>query len=181
MYANSLYLPACSTRFLLYLTTPEYNCLLLILILKTDNLLHLKIFYYILIPLTVLAGRTAQAQQVDSIFFHLYTDSLKKGVHNYINVDGKLTNGRWQPLTAKELNFTASAGRFDNCNLIIDTSFKGEKVTVKATLKSNPQIWKEVTIYMKTVDIPERLKTVDEILQKGTSPARRGRRNRSGF
>lgn len=125
----------------------------------------------------VLAGRTAQAQQVDSIFFHLYTDSLKKGVHNYINVDGKLSDGRWQPLTARELNFVATAGRFDNCSLIIDTSFKGEKVTVKATLKSNPQVWKEVTIYMKTTDTLERLRTVDEILKGGNPPGRRGRRN----
>lgn len=128
--------------------------------------------------LIVGAGRPAQAQQVDSIFFHLYTDSLKKGVHNYINVDGKLSDGRWQPLTARELNFTASAGKFDNCDLIIDTSFKGEKVTVKATLKSNPQVWKEVTIYLKTVDIPERLRTVDEILQGGNPPARKSKRNR---
>lgn len=128
--------------------------------------------------LIVGAGRTAQAQQVDSIFFHLYTDSLKKGVHNYINVDGKLSDGRWQPLTAKELNFTASAGKFDNCNLILDTAFKGEKVTVKATLKSNPQVWKEVTIYLKTVDIPERLRTVDEILNGGNPPARKSKRNR---
>jgi hypothetical protein len=138
----------------------------------------LKIIYYILLTLIVGAGRTAQAQQVDSIFFHLYTDSLKKGVHNYINVDGKLSNGRWQPLTAKELNFTASAGKFDNCNLILDTAFKGEKVTVKATLKSNPQVWKEVTIYLKTVDIPERLRTVDEILQGGNPPARKSKRTR---
>jgi len=44
------------------------------------------------------------AQKVDSIYFNLYTDSLKKGQHNYINMDGKLSNGRWMPLTAKKLN-----------------------------------------------------------------------------
>lgn len=137
----------------------------------------MKIFCYILLLLGCLASRSAQAQQVDSIYFHLYTDSLKKGVHNYINVDGKLSDGRWLPLTAKELNFTASAGRFDNCNLIIDSSFKGEKVTVKATLKSNPLIWKEVTIYMKTVETIERLKTMEEVLP-GSSPSRKNKRTR---
>ena len=120
------------------------------------------------------------AQQVDSIFFHLYTDSLKKGVHNYINVDGKLSNGRWQPLTNKELNFTASYGKFDGCSLIVDSAFKGEKIAVKAALKANPQIWKEVTIFMKTVDTLERLRTVDEILNTPGSGTRRGRRDRRG-
>lgn len=137
----------------------------------------MKIFCYLLLLLGCLASRSTQAQQVDSIYFHLYTDSLKKGVHNYINVDGKLSDGRWLPLTAKELNFTASAGRFDNCNLIIDSSFKGEKVTVKATLKSNPLIWKEVTIYMKTVETIERLKTMEEVLP-GSPPSRKNKRNR---
>jgi hypothetical protein len=144
--------------------------------LENNKSLYLKIFVYILLPLVVLANRTARAQQVDSIFFHLYTDSLKKGVHNYINVDGKMSDGRWQPLTAKELNFTSSAGRFENCNLIIDSSFKGEKVTVKATLKNNPLIWKEVTIYMKTRESVEKLKTIEEVMNGGTQPGRRRRR-----
>ncbi len=39
-----------------------------------------------------------KAQNIDSIYFHLYTDSLKKEVHNYINVDGLLQNGRYLPL-----------------------------------------------------------------------------------
>jgi hypothetical protein len=136
----------------------------------------LKLFYYILLPVLVLSSRAAQGQQIDSIYFHLYTDSLKKGVHNYINVDGKLSNGRWQPLTTKELNFMASAGRFEGNSLIIDSSFKGEKIAVKATLKSNPQIWREITIYMKTVDTLEKLKTMDEVLPGGTSPGRKKRR-----
>ena len=40
----------------------------------------------------------SQKQKVDSIYFHLYTDSLKKGFFNYINVDGKMSDGNWQPL-----------------------------------------------------------------------------------
>jgi hypothetical protein len=118
-----------------------------------------------------LAGR---AQQVDSIFFNLYADSLKKGTYNYINVDGKLSNGRWLPLTNKELDLTASAGRFEGNSLVIDTAFKGEKITVKAVLKNNTALWKEITIWIKKVEVVERLKTVDEILG---NPPRRNRRN----
>jgi hypothetical protein len=89
------------------------------------------------------------AQQVDSIYFNLYTDSLKKGTHNYINVDGKLSNGRWQPLTAKEIDFSASACIFSGNELIVPTDFSGEKITIKAILKKKPEIWKEVTIWIK--------------------------------
>jgi hypothetical protein len=121
---------------------------------------------------TSVAGHT---QQVDSIYFNLYTDSLKKGVHNYISVDGKLSNGSWLPLTNKEIEFTASVGKFMGNSLVIDTAFKGEKVTVKAVLKNNTAIWKETTIYMKKVESTERLKTVDEIMN--TPSPRRNRRN----
>lgn len=130
---------------------------------------------FLLLLLTMAAGTAGRAQQVDSIFFHLYTDSLKKGTHNYINVDGKLSNGRWLPLTNKELEFTASNGRFVGNSLVIDTAFKGEKVTVKAVLKNNTAIWKEIDIYIKKVEVVERLKTVEEIMN---TPS--GRRSRKG-
>lgn len=140
----------------------------------------LKPSAYILFVLLLLAGWSAQAQQVDSIYFHLYTDSLKKGVHNYINVDGKLKNGRWMPMTHKDISFTASAGRWDGNSLILDSSFTGPKVNVKAVLKADPKIWREVTIYLKTVDTVERLRTVEEILRGDQGPARQPRRGRRG-
>jgi hypothetical protein len=101
---------------------------------------------------------------VDSIYFNLYTDSLKKGQHNYINVDGKLSNGRWLPLTAKDIQFSCSTAEFSGNELIIPDNFKPEKVTVKAVLKSNPAVWLERTIWIKTKpdgDLP----TQDEIMK----------------
>lgn len=89
------------------------------------------------------------SQKVDSIYFHLYTDSLKKGQHNYINVDGKLNNGRWMPLTAKEIELSCATAKFAGNELIIPEDFKPEKVTVKAVLKNNPSVWKETTIWIK--------------------------------
>jgi hypothetical protein len=93
------------------------------------------------IPLALLTvlGMQGYGQHIDSIYFHLYTDSLKKGVHNYINVDGKLSNGKWMPLTDKEIKFSSSYGVFVGNSLIIDSAFTGEKVTVRAVLRSNPK------------------------------------------
>lgn len=106
----------------------------------------------------------AWCQKVDSIYFHLYTDSLKKGVHNYINVDGKLANGRWMPLTSREIDFTSSAGQFEGNDLVLPMDFKPEKVTVRAVLKSNTAVWREITIWIKIKPDDEKLKTSEEIL-----------------
>lgn len=119
----------------------------------------------------------ASAQKVDSIYFHLYTDSLKKGFYNYINVDGKTADGRWLPLTATDVNFSTGNDtllRFDNNDLFIDSAYKRETVTVKATLKANPGVWKEITIYIRKRGFDEPLKTNKEILGEiGRQPARK--------
>jgi hypothetical protein len=107
-----------------------------------------------------------KAQKVDSIFVHLYTDSLKKGTFNYINIDGRLTNGQWLPLDTADISFTASAGQFEGNNLWIDRDFKPEKVAVKVVLKSNPAQQKEFDIYVKQQPDNERLKTTEEILEE---------------
>jgi hypothetical protein len=118
----------------------------------------------ILLLLLTVSVSALFAQKVDSIYFNLYTDSLKKGQHNYINVDGKLSNGRWLPLTAKDIHFSCSTAEFSGNELIIPDNFKPEKVTVKAVLKSNPAVWLEKTIWIKTKpdgDLP----TQDEIMK----------------
>ena len=94
---------------------------------------------------------------------NLYTDSLKKGQHNYINIDGKMSNGRWMPLSAKEIQFSCSTAKFEGNQLVIPEDFKEEKVTVKAVLKSNPSLVIERTIWVKQKpDGP--LPTQEEIL-----------------
>jgi len=75
------------------------------------------------------------SQKIDSIYFHLYTDSLKKGQHNYINVDGKLSSGQWVPLTAKEIELSSSACEFKGNELVIPADFNGEKIKIKAALR----------------------------------------------
>jgi hypothetical protein len=119
-----------------------------------------------LIIVVIFCTSTLFAQKVDSIYFHLYTDSLKKGRHNYINVDGKLSNGQWQPLTSKDVQFTSSVGTFEGNDLVLPENMKQEKVTVKVVLKSNAAVSKEVTIWVKTLPEPEKLPTEEEILKK---------------
>ena len=106
----------------------------------------------------------AFSQKVDSIYFNLYTDSLKKGQHNYINIDGKMSNGRWMPLTTKDIEFSCPTAKFDGNQLIIPEDFQPEKVTVRAVLKSDPSIVREKTIWIKKLPDPE-LPSEAEILK----------------
>jgi len=114
------------------------------------------------------------AQQVDSIYFHLYTDSLKKGFYNYINVDGKLSDGTWMPLDSNHVQLTSDAGPMTGNDLFIDSSYTGETVRVKARLRANPKIWKEVTIHIRKRGFDEPLPTNGEILSD--LPSRRKKR-----
>lgn len=110
----------------------------------------------------------AKAQKVESIYVNLYTDSLKKGTFNYINIDGKLSNGRYLPLDSTQLIFWASAGKFSGNSLWIDRDFASPKVDIKVSLRDNPAMVKEFTIYIKQLPDPE-LKTMDEIMNKSKS------------
>ena len=105
---------------------------------------------------------------MESIYVNLYTDSLKKGTFNYINIDGKLSNGKYLPLDSTHLIFWASAGKFSGNSLWIDRNFTPQKVDIKVSLRSNPAIIKEFTIYIKQQHDPE-LKTMDEIMNKTKS------------
>ncbi|GAA4755389.1 hypothetical protein GCM10023229_41050 [Flavisolibacter ginsenosidimutans] len=124
------------------------------------------------------AWQCARSQKVDSICFHLYTDSLKKGFYNYINIDGKTADGKWLPLSSKELDLIVFDPnlRFENNDLFIDSAYKKETVLVKAVLKSNPAIWKETTIYIRKRGFEEALKTNREILDEYGDPSRKSRR-----
>lgn len=97
---------------------------------------------------------TGKAQKIESIHIHLYTDSLKKGTHNYINVDGKLSNGNWLPLTSKEIKFSSDYGSFEGNDLVLPVHPKVAKVTVTACLKSDSAMSKQITIWIKQKEDP---------------------------
>ena len=124
----------------------------------------------------ILSTFLSNAQKIDSISFHLYTDSLKKGTHNYINVDGKTSDGKWIPLTAKDITFTSTYGTFEGTELVLPNNPAVEKLTIKAVLKSNPGLSKEITIWIKKKPDDELLPTTDEMLKN--KPQKNGKSKR---
>lgn len=114
----------------------------------------------------MMLSTVCNAQKVESIYVNLYTDSLKKGTYNYINIDGKLDNGRYMPLDSTQIIFSASDGKFYGNTLWVDPGFTKEKISIKAVLRSNPELYKEFIIYIKKIPNPDKLKSVDEILNE---------------
>lgn len=127
------------------------------------------------IILLVLSSFSAKSQKIESIYFNLYTDSLKKGVYNYINVDGQLASGAFLPLMSDEVTFSSTTGRWQGNSLIIDSASKMDSVVITATLKNRPEVKKSVTIYIKKVDHQPSLKSEKELLDEWTK--KRKRRN----
>jgi hypothetical protein len=127
----------------------------------------------------ILLGHWASAQKVENIAFNLYTDSLKKGFYNYISVDGQLSDGTWQPLDSSQIRFSANTGHFAGNDLFIDSSYKADSIIVKAVLRSNPAIWKQVTIYIRKRGFNEPLKTNDELFEEMRQNHRKKRSERS--
>jgi hypothetical protein len=141
---------------------------------RWHNYFHLpkkqKLLYKILPFILLIISFCAKAQKIDSIYINLYTDSLKKGTYNYINVDGLLSNGKYLPLDSTNINFSASAGKFTGNTLFIEKDIKAEKVIIKVVLKSNPVLFKEFVLYVKKKPDDENLKTVEELLNQPQPP-----------
>jgi hypothetical protein len=120
-----------------------------------------------------------KGQKVDSIFVNLYTDSLKKGTYNYINVDGLLSTGRYLPLDSTQLIFWASEGKFYGNSLWLDKDFKPEKVFIKVMLRRNHFVSKEFTVYIKKMPDDEKLKTAKELMNNmDKSGSKRSKKNK---
>ena len=128
----------------------------------------------LLIPVLLLLTTALFAQKTDSIYFNLYTDSLKKGTYNYINVIGKLSNGSFRPMDSTQLIFTSSYGKFYGNSLWLPFESTVEKVDITVKSRQNPSQILYRTIYIKKKADDEKLKTVEEIMAE--PPERRKQR-----
>lgn len=134
----------------------------------------MKTLFFILL---VWSGFACKAQKIDSIYINLYTDSLKKGTYNYINVDGLLANGTFIPLDSSHISFKSNYGNFYGNSLFIDSSITAEKVAICVTLRSNADIKKSFSIYIKNSADKEYLKTEQELLYEMRQQGKRKKRN----
>jgi hypothetical protein len=128
----------------------------------------------LLTAILILSVGSIKAQKVDSMFVNLYTDSLKKGTFNYINVDGLLSNGRYLPLDSNHLIFKSSAGKFYGNSLWLEKDCREEKIAITVKLKSRPSVSNEFVMYIKKkTDDEVVLKTEEELLDQMRSESKK--------
>ena len=120
----------------------------------------------ILLVLFLFSFSFLKAQKIEKIYINLYTDSLKKGTYNYINVDGLLSNGNYMPLDSTDIVFYASSGKFSGNSLWIENEFTKEKISFKVSLRRDPSVCKNFDIYIKQLPNDEKLRTTDEIINE---------------
>ena len=108
----------------------------------------------LLLAFILLGAVAAKAQKVDSIFVNLYTDSLKKGTHNYINIDGLMSNGTYLPLDSNYINLWSDNGHFEGNDLVIADSPGYKKVKIKVTLKDDPKVCRDFVVHIKQQEDP---------------------------
>ena len=110
------------------------------------------------------------------MFVNLYTDSLKKGTYNYINVDGLMSNGRYLPLDSNYVVFKSNHGKFYGNSLWLDKDFKEEKVHISIALKSDRKVAQEFDIYIKKKE-DGALKTEQQVLEEMKNGAKKNRKS----
>lgn len=121
-------------------------------------------------------GFGSKAQKIDSIYVNLYTDSLKKGTYNYINVDGLLSTGNYLPLDSTHLIFTSSYGKFYGNDLWIDSTEFNGPIKICITLRKDPSVQKHTVMYIKKA--PEgKLKTNEEVLAEMREESKRKKKS----
>jgi hypothetical protein len=85
------------------------------------------------------------------MFVNLYTDSLKKGTYNYINVDGQLANGRFIPLDSTKVKFESNEGSFSGNALFLSLKSKADSVAITVTLREDPKQTQTFILYTKKI------------------------------
>lgn len=122
--------------------------------------------FYLAFLLLFSFGSRLCAQDIKEIYVNLYTDSLKKGTYNYINIDGKLANGKYLPLDTNYLVFQSSYCKFYGNSLFIEKDCKVEKIDISVVFKRDPSVKKEFTIWIKTKEDNQVLPSNQEIMDK---------------
>ena len=119
-----------------------------------------------LFAILLFSAAQLKAQKVDSIYFNLYTDSLKKGSWNYINVEAKLFNGKYMPLNNQQISISTTGGKLEGNSIWLDWDFKAEFISVEVKLKENPTVSKRIDIWVKKIDLQLNAPLQDSLLNK---------------
>lgn len=91
--------------------------------------------------------------KLDSIRFHHYADSLKRGFHYYLNVEGIFSSGKIFPLDTSAISFEVSDGKLLGQDLLINNNETSiQSVNATATYKNDERLKALTTIPVKKLN-----------------------------
>ncbi|WP_343668251.1 hypothetical protein [Chitinophaga sp.] len=91
--------------------------------------------------------------KLDSIRFHHYADSLKRGFHFYLNVEGIFSSGKIFPLDTSAVSFEVSDGKLLGQDLLINNNETSiQAVNATATYKNDEHLKALTTIPVKKLN-----------------------------
>lgn len=123
-----------------------------------------------LIPLAVHAQWHPPREGLKRIYFNLYTDSIKTIMAYYVNVDAEYRNGSFLPMDTSVIRIIADVGTMSGNEWRAPQVINFEKVTFRASVKDNPAIHDEVTVWLKRAKDPRDAPGYDEKMDLPTVP-----------
>jgi hypothetical protein len=81
---------------------------------------------------------TLQLPYITGIRFNHYADSLKRGIHFYLNVEAKFSSGKIYPLDTSAVQLQTSAGKLLGQDLLLNNGDTTRFINVTATYKARP-------------------------------------------
>jgi len=102
----------------------------------------------------------------ESIRFNLYTDSIKKKVPFYLNVEGTFSNGKIYPLDTNMIHITASSGNVEGNTLQLSQKDTISTIKTVVSLKWDKTLEDSVIIPVKTHLKEVTLPSEDELFNK---------------
>lgn len=108
-----------------------------------------------------------------SVRFNLYTDSIKKEVPFYLNVEGTFSNGKIYPLDTNMIHITASSGDIEGNTLRLSPKDTILKIKTTVSLKWDKTLGDSIVIpvkkHLKEVTLPSE----DELFNKWEKNSRK--------
>jgi hypothetical protein len=110
--------------------------------------------------------------------FNLYTDSIKRNIPFYLNVEGRFSSGRIYPLDTGMIAFSSSAGSLAGSVLTVKNDTSVHRAEVSAWLKADPGMRISVSIPVKIVPDTAAVPTAPQLLREWKKEDRQSRQRR---
>lgn len=121
------------------------------------------------------AAFAQQRPRLKTVYFNLYTDSLKPVLNYYVNVEGQTISGNYLPLDTTDVTLRADWGEMRGNEWVIPRVLLYDSVTFTATSRANPALRDQITIWIQKRKDPRDAPGYEEPQKNPEFPEKRRR------